>query len=136
MRHGHCLGELRLIVKRHLSISMLLQTVTVLMTLVLVSICAIYAMGALESREQARRVPILVDISSDLFTAIQNFRLERGNVNTALRTSTAIDTDSQNEIAKLRVGSAKALDSALTKLRALKVDDAGPAIERIAHSRN
>jgi hypothetical protein len=102
-------GEHSLIVKRYLSISMLLQAVTVLMTLVLVSICAVYAMGALESREEARRVPILVDVSSDLFTAIQNFRLERGNVNTALRTSTAIDTDSQSEIAKVRVGSAKAL---------------------------
>ena len=122
--------------KRHLSISMLLQTVTVLMTLVLVTICALYAMGALESREQARRVPILVDISSDLFTAIQNFRLERGDVNTALRTPTAIDTDSQSGIAKLRAGSAKALDSALTKLRALKVDDAGPAIEAIGESRD
>src|SRR5258705_9232218 len=115
---------------------MLLQTVTVLMTLVLVTICAVYAMRALESREQARRVPILVDISSDLFTAIQNFRLERGNVNTALRTSTAVDTDSQSENAKLRVRSAKALDSALTKLRALKVDDAGPAIETIREGRS
>jgi signal transduction histidine kinase len=129
-------GEHSLIVKRYLSISILLQAVTVLMTLVLVSICAVYAMGALESREQARRVPILVDISSDLFTAIQNFRLERGNVNTALRVSTAIDIDSQNEIAKLRIGSAKALDSALTKLISLKVDDAGPAIEAIGERRN
>jgi len=130
------LGEFRFIVKRHLSIGILLQAVTVLLTLVLVTICAIYAMHALESREQARRVPILVDISSDLFTAIQNFRLERGNVNTALRGSPAIDTDSQSQIAKLRAGSAKALDSALTKLGALKVDDAGPAIETIREGRN
>ena len=129
-------GEFWLIVKRHLSISMLLQTVTVLLTLVLVTICAVYAMNALESREQARRVPILVDISSDLFTAIQNFRLERGDVNTALRISTAIDADSQSQIAKMRVGSAKALDTALTKLRDLNVDDAGPAIETIGKSRD
>ena len=122
--------------KRHLSIGMLLQAVTVLLTAVLVTICAVYAMNALEKREQARRVPILVNISSDLFTAIQNFRLERGNVNTALRVSTAVDADSQSQIAKLRVGSAKALDTALTKLRALNVDDAGPAIEAIGESRN
>jgi len=115
---------------------MLLQAVTVLLTAVLVTICAVYAMNALEKREQARRVPILVNISSDLFTAIQNFRLERGNVNTALRVSTAVDADSQSQIAKLRVGSAKALDTALTKLRALNVDDAGPAIEAIGESRN
>jgi signal transduction histidine kinase len=123
-------------VKRYLSISRLLQAVTGLMTLVLVTICAVYAMSALDSREQARRVPILVDISSDLFTAIQNFRLERGNVNTALRRPTAVDTDSQNEIAKLRVGSAKALDTALTKLRALEVDGVGPVIATIGESRD
>ena len=63
--------------KRFLSISVLLQTVTGLMTLVLVTIFALYAMQARESREQARRVPVIVDISSDLFTAIQTFRVER-----------------------------------------------------------
>ena len=125
-----------LAMKRFLTISALLQAVTCLMTLVLVTICAIYATGALESREQARRVPILVNISSDLFTAIQNFRLERGSVNTALRTLTAVDTNSQREIAKLRVGSAKALDSALVKLRALEVDGVGPVIATIGRSRN
>ena len=115
---------------------MLLQTVTGLMTLVLVTICAIYAVGALESREQARRVPILVDISSDLFTAIQNIRLERGTVNTGLRASAGVDPGSQNEIAKLRVASTKAIDSALTKLRTLKVEGVVPAINLIAERRN
>ncbi len=122
--------------KRYLSIGMLLQTVTGLMTLVLVTICAVYAMGALQSREQARRVPILVDISSDLFTTIQNIRLERGTVNTALRTSTVIDPDSQSDIVKLRAASAKALDSALTKLGTLKVEGVAPVIDSIAESRN
>src|SRR5258706_6783787 len=129
------LGELRL-VKRYLSISMLLQTVTALLTAVLVTICTIYAMGALESREQARRVPILVDISSHLFTAIQDIRLERGAVNTAFRMSSVIDSDSLTEIAKLRTASTRALDSALTKLRALKVDGIAPPLEAIAESRN
>jgi signal transduction histidine kinase len=122
--------------KRFLSISVLLQTVTGLMTLVLVTIFALYAMQARESREQARRIPIIVDISSDLFTAIQTFRVERGAVNTGLRTSAVVDPDSQREIARLRAESAKALDSALAKLRAVTVDGVEPVIEAIVESRN
>src|SRR5438105_6916113 len=38
----------------------------------------------------------------DLFTAIQTFRLERGAVNTGLRTSAIVDADSQKEITRLR----------------------------------
>ena len=125
-----------LIMKRFLSISTLLQAVTGLMTLALVTIFAVHAMRALESREQARRVPTIVDISSDLFLAIQNLRVERGTVNTALATSTIVAPESQSEIAALRVRSGKALDSALARLRAVPVDGVGPAIEGIRESRN
>src|SRR5580704_4104798 len=76
-----CPGGILLIMRRFLSISVLLQTVTGLMTLVLVAIFAVDAIRALENREQARRVPVIVDISNDLFAAIQNVRVERGGVN-------------------------------------------------------
>src|SRR6266513_3012287 len=95
-------GGTLIVMKRFLSISVLLQTVTGLMTLVLVTMFALYAMEALQSREQARRIPIIVDISSDLFTAIQTFRVERGAVNTGLRTAAVIDPDAQRAIAKWR----------------------------------
>ena len=43
--------------------SALLQAVTGLMTLVLVVIFAVYAMRASQAQQQARRVPIIVEIS-------------------------------------------------------------------------
>ena len=108
-----------LIMRRFLTISALLQTVTGLMTLVLVAIFAVYAMSALESQEQARRVPIIVDISNDLFAATQNVRLERGGVNASFMTPDSMSPDAQKEIADTRARSGKALDSALTKIAAV-----------------
>src|ERR1700752_3561162 len=102
------------------------------MTLVLVTIFAIDAGRALESRDLARRVPKIVDISTDLFTAIQNFRVERGTVNTALATPDVVDPDAQNEIGDLRVRSVEALDVALRKLDAVPIPGGvDPAIKRI-----
>jgi signal transduction histidine kinase len=112
----------------------LLQSVTALLTLALVSIFAIDAIRALESRDQARRVPRIVDISTDLFAAIQNFRVERGTVNTALATTDVIDTEARNEIDALRARSAEALDSAFTKLNRMQFAGVEPAIERIGEA--
>ena len=118
--------------RRVLSIGTLLLSVTALMTLVLVTIFAIDAERALESRNLARRVPQIVDISTDLFTAIQNFRVERGTVNTALATSDVVHPDAQKEIADLRVKSVEALDMALRKLDAVPIDGGvDAAIKRI-----
>jgi signal transduction histidine kinase len=125
-----------LIMRRFLTISALLQTVTGLMTLVLVAIFAVYAMSALESQEQARRVPIIVDISNDLFAATQNVRLERGEINASLVTPEVIDADTQKRIADIRVLSRKALDSALTKMAATASSDTWPAIEEIREGDN
>jgi signal transduction histidine kinase len=122
--------------KRFLTISVLLQTVTGLMTLVLVAIFAGYAVRALESQEQARRVPILVDISNDLFAAIQNVRVERSAIHDSLVTPEAIDVAMQKEIGDTRARSAKALDSALAKMDAIALSKIGPAIGEIRESRN
>ncbi len=84
--------------KRYFTIRVLLPTVTGLMTLALVTIFAILAEQALERREEVRRIPIIVDISYDLFAAIQDFRLERGAVNRAI----ADAGTAQAEIAALR----------------------------------
>jgi signal transduction histidine kinase len=118
-------------VKRHLSISVLLPTVTGLLTLALVTICALYARNALQSREQALRVPVIVGISSDLFTAIQGFRVERGAVNTNLAAPVPIATEDQNNITRLRIQSEKALDSALSRIGFVHIDGSGPAVEAI-----
>ena len=92
-------GSSPLTVKRYFTIRVLLPTVTGLMTLALVTIFAILALEAFERREEVRRIPIIVDISYDLFAAIQDFRLERGAVNRA--TANAGST-AQTEIDPLR----------------------------------
>jgi signal transduction histidine kinase len=112
--------------RRFFSISVLLQTVTGLMTLVLVAIFALYAMRASESEVQARRVPLFVDISNDLFAAIQNVRADPG----------VIGADEQKAIADTSVLSRKTLDSALTKMTGIALSDTGPVIEEIREGRN
>jgi len=122
-------------VRRFLSISVLLPAVTGLMTLALVTIFAVYAMQALQSRETARRVPLIIDASYDLFAAVQNLRMERGTVNTAFATPERVDSDTQNTIADLRVQSGKSLDSALGKVATLDVPAIPPTIDEIRRSR-
>ena len=121
--------------RRAHSIGTLLLAVTALMTLVLVTIFAVDALRALERRDQARRVPTIVDISTDLFFAIQNFRVERGTVNTSLATADPAPMETQGDIADLRVQSAKALETALLKLNAIEVFGIEPALERIGTMR-
>jgi signal transduction histidine kinase len=121
--------------KRWSSIRVLLQAVTALMTLVLVVMFGVYAAGALQTEERARRVPIVVDISNDLFAAIQSFRVERGNVNAALSTTTPADTASLRDIEESRSQAEKALDSALKKLTKVEVSGIEPAISAVRASR-
>ncbi len=121
--------------KRFLSIGTLLLAVTALMTLVLVIIFAIDAVRAFESREQARRVPQIVDISTDLFTAVLNFRVERGTVNTGLATPDIDGRAEQSELAATRVRSAAALRSGLEKLRTIPMARVEGALERIEEAR-
>jgi signal transduction histidine kinase len=120
--------------KRLLSISVLLPAVTGLMTLTLVTIFAIDALKAVERRNEIRRVPVIVDISYDLFATLQDLRLERGAVNRALASLDVVSTEQEAEIADLRVKSAKSLDSALSKLLRTGDGTVGPEIENIRSS--
>jgi hypothetical protein len=104
-------------IRRFLSIRVLLQAVTGVMTLALVAVLAVYALDALKSQERARRVPAIIDISNDLFVAVQNFRLERGNVYTSLATPGIVAPMTQSAIMAERQRSRSALDSALVQLR-------------------
>ena len=101
--------------KRAISIRVLLPAVTGLMTLVIVTMLGIYALHAIEERNKAAEIPRVIDISYDLFAAIQNFRLERGAVNRVLLRPD--DTDGQDQQLELfRAESKRGLDAALTKL--------------------
>src|SRR5579871_4841863 len=104
--------------RKLLSIRVLLPAVTGLMTVMLVAIFAVYGLQALERRDAAQRIPVIVDASYDLFEAIQAIRLERGEVNRTL--PEVADADALKEIADLRAHSGKALDSALRKFAGVK----------------
>jgi signal transduction histidine kinase len=122
-------------VRRIHSIGTLLLAITALMTFALVTLFAFESVRALERREQARRVPGIVDVSSDLFVAIQDLRVERGMVNTSLATQDVASPDTREQFARLRVQSGAALDSALAKLNALPLEDVVSPLERIQSDR-
>ncbi|MSP94400.1 MAG: hypothetical protein EXR00_03960 [Alphaproteobacteria bacterium] len=122
--------------KRLLSIRVLLQAVTGLLTLALVAVCAFYAIQTLKTQEEAQRIPALIDLSNDLFGAAQNFRLERGNANTALMAPVPVGAETKSDIAALRQRSAEAIDSALVRLEQLEVGGLAAAIENIRTTHN
>ena len=102
--------------KRAVSIRVLLPAVTSLMTVVLAAMLGLYALHAVRERDEAAQIPRIIDISYDLFAAIQNFRLERGAVNRVLTRADDDDTDGQNELDLYRAQSKAALDAGLSKL--------------------
>jgi len=105
------------------------------MTLALVTLFALLALQAFERREVVRRIPVIVDISYDLFAALQDFRLERGFVNRALAAPGIADSDTQKQIATVHTRAGTALDSALAKLGAFHIEGIDPDIEKISRSR-
>src|SRR5258708_3254389 len=102
------------------------------MTLTLVTIFAVLALRAIERREEVRRIPLMINISYNLVAAIQDFRLERGDVTRALSTSGIPGPAVLAGIVRLRTQSAESLDSALSKLAA---DDSNRLQPRIADIR-
>ena len=122
--------------KRLFSIRVLLQAATGVLTLALVTVCAVFAGQALNTQEEARRVPALIDLSNDLFEAIQNFRLERGNANTALTAPGIVDAETKSDIEALRQRSAEAIDSALARIATIRLSGSVPLIAEIRDSRS
>jgi hypothetical protein len=108
--------------KRLLTVSVLLQTITGVMTLVLVAVFGMYALHALQAQQQARRVLTLINISDDLFTATLNIRLERRTVNGLLVTPEPIDLNAQGALTDERARSERAIDSPWAKLTSTKTD--------------
>ena len=121
--------------RRFLSISVLLQTVTVLMTLSLAAVCAIYAAGALRNQEEARRVPQILEISNDLYATLQNVRTERGNAFTLVEAASPITPVDRTDLDRLRKASDKALNAALRGLASVDFDGQDGAIGEIRAAR-
>ena len=121
--------------QRWLSISTLLQVITGIMAMALVVTFGIAAEQALEQRALAARVEAVASISRDLFTTMQNLRVERGTVNTALSTPERIDAETQSDIAALRAKSEAALEAALPKLARSDIPDKVEAAGALRSSR-
>jgi signal transduction histidine kinase len=85
--------------------------------------------------QQAKRVPVIVEISTDLFLAIQDLRVERGITNTMLATADTLDADTRSQLETLRVQAHSALSSALGKLAPLSLETTRSAVERITQAR-
>jgi methyl-accepting chemotaxis protein len=118
---------------RFTSISNLLQMITGIMAAVLVLTFALSAERDWQrwgAAEQARAVSA---VSSDLFTALQNIRVERGTVNTALTADEVASAETQADIAALRHKSEGALESGLTRLDKLQL---GEEFTRVSDLRN
>ena len=99
-----------------LSLSMRLQAITFLMVALVLATMAVSAASTFERLQAARQALAIVDISQDMFEAMQDVRVERGTVNTALATPTPVSPRTWDDIKALRLRSGAALDAALAKL--------------------
>jgi methyl-accepting chemotaxis protein len=122
--------------RRLFSISLLLQAITGIMATALVATFAISAGDAWQQRATALRALAVASVSNDLFTAMQNLRVERGTVNTAVSALEPVDAETQDGVAALRPKSDKALDSALAKLSAAALDGTGKQLADLRSGRD
>ena len=99
-----------------LSLSTRLQAITVLMVALLLGTIALSAASTFQRLHAARQALAIVDITQDLFEAMQDLRVERGTVNTALATPAVVKPGTWDDIQALRRRSETALESALAKL--------------------
>jgi methyl-accepting chemotaxis protein len=118
------------------TISVLLQIITGFMALALVVTFGIAGQQAFERRLVAERVQAVAGISRDLFLGMQNLRVERGTVNTALAGTAAVAGDTRNEIVGLRAKSDAALDSALEKLDRSQIPDVEQTVGDVRGARD
>ena len=117
------------------SIKVLLLVVTSLMAFAVVAVFASSAEQAFTRRATAERVHAVIEISRDLFLAMQTIRVERGTGNTALETAALPDGETQREIAELRARSNGALDAALAKIAAMGMPADDPGVAKISAAR-
>jgi len=105
------------------SIRILLPAVTLITTIPFLALLAIQARASLDLRSTARQIPVIVDASNDLFAAIQDVRLERGDINRALSGLEIPKDETGRAIVTLRGRSDQRIDAAISKLNTLESDD-------------
>jgi methyl-accepting chemotaxis protein len=90
---------------------------------ILIGICGSLMISARQEQIQAERRMQISSITRDLFHAMQNLRVERGTIGTALADKEPVDTATWQDIQALRAKSAPALAAALDKLSRLDIGD-------------
>src|ERR1017187_8571576 len=98
------------------SVKYLLIALFGLSATILVGICGSLTVSAWQQQAQAQRRTEISSITRHLFQAMQNLRIERGTVSTALAESEPVDTATRQDIQNLRARSGPALAGALDEL--------------------
>jgi signal transduction histidine kinase/ActR/RegA family two-component response regulator len=102
--------------KRLLSISVLLRSITAVMVVAVLGLCGLGVVKAFQRRDTAERVLVSVGISRDLYSALQEVRLERGGFNTALERQDEVSPQILTLYHHRKADSERLLDSALARL--------------------
>jgi signal transduction histidine kinase len=117
------------------SIKILLQALTGLMAIALVTIFATSAERAYTERAAAQHIDAVVNISRNLFTAMQTIRVERGTLNSGLAVAAPIDQATQRDITALRATANTALDSAFAAIGKMDIAASDPGVAKIVSAR-
>jgi signal transduction histidine kinase/CheY-like chemotaxis protein len=121
--------------KRLTSISVLLQTIMAAMAIMAVVICFSGVQRAIARRQTAERVLHIVDVSRDLFTALEEIRLERGSLSNALAKPTVVPPQGYPAWRTRRAECERRFDRAMAKLSGDPSPETQAALRDIAARR-
>ncbi|MEJ0072111.1 MAG: methyl-accepting chemotaxis protein [Pseudomonadota bacterium] len=102
-----------------ISINALLKSLIGLLAAGLIAAFALSAYDAWRVQRTADRVYAIVGAINPLFLALQNLRVERGTVNTALATPQPVDAGTQADVAAVRQVAGPAIERALARMAAI-----------------
>jgi methyl-accepting chemotaxis protein len=115
-----------------ISINTLLKSLIGLLAAALIASFALAAYDAWREERLAERVHAITGVINPLFLALQNLRVERGTVNTALATATAIDADTRADIQALRQLATPAIARALAAVDSVELPDKARLVAAVA----
>ena len=119
---------------RTISINTLLKALIGVLAVALIALFARTAYQAWQDQRTADRMHAIAGVINPLFIALQNLRVERGTVNTALATATPIGADTRADIAALRAASGPAIDQALARVGAVDLPDKAKLVGDLAQA--
>jgi methyl-accepting chemotaxis protein len=113
------------------SIRAILGSVIGVLGLLLVALSAGALVGAIERDGNAQHLSTLVPITQQLFTALQNLRLERGQTSGALQAEAPVDADIGSKIAADRKRASASYDAAIGMLDKLALPRLAETLGRL-----